>query len=189
MRHQPGSTIPVPEGTAGDLPVQEMLRRLLWDIEIAPPFTPAVHVFNTSAITVTSGSRQVLPFDSERYDTHGMHVLSGDDRTRLTCKVAGRYHIIANATFQSLNGGSATYALLFIQLNGTSTDIAVDSRAPVDAAGIGTGLSASVTYDLAVDDYIEVDAQHNYGSNRNILATGNYTPEFMMERIGPGRKG
>ena len=143
--------------------------------------TPAVHVFDSGATAITTGTRTNLTFNSERYDQDGMHSTS-TNTGRLTCIVAGKYRIASNSTFQTLNGGSATFAIAFIQLNG-SNDIAVTVVAFVDNGAVGTAVSVSVTYDLVVGDYVEVAVQHDYGADRNILSTADYTPEFMMERV------
>ncbi len=143
--------------------------------------TTAVHVFDSGATAITTGTRTNLTFDSERYDGDAMHSTTSNPG-RLTCTVAGKYHITANVTFQTLNGGSATFAFAAIQLNG-GNDIGFDDNF-IDNAAVGTALTVSVTYDLAVEDYVEVDVQHDFGANRNVLSTADFTPEFMMERIG-----
>jgi len=134
-------------------------------------------VYNDTAIETATGEWVELTFNSERFDTDDIHSTSSNTG-RLTCKTAGKYGIIAQvAMFVAVNKVLA----VAIKLNNT-TQIAIFVN-PADTAS--TLYSAvSTHYDLAVDDYVEVEIFHNNVAATDIISTGNYSPEFSMMRFG-----
>jgi hypothetical protein len=105
-----------------------------------------------------------------------MHDTSTNN-SRLICKTAGKYQINANIAW-ALNATGVRELGLF--LNGT-TGIAYVS---VPGSATLSEQSISTLYDLAVNDYVEVSVYQTSGGALNVTASPNYSPEFMMGRIG-----
>lgn len=134
-------------------------------------------VYNSGNISINNAAWTQLTFDTERYDYDTMHDLVVNP-SRLTCRTAGLYLIIANVEWQISQVGRR---LTRIILNG-ATWIGGDERAPQD-----TGYAApcvSTIYELAISDYVELDVYQSSGGALNIVVDINFSPEFMMSRIG-----
>jgi hypothetical protein len=134
-------------------------------------------VYNSAAIATTSGAVPALTFNSERYDTGGFHSTSVNTE-RLTAPTAGLYSIGATVRWEANAAGARQ---TFLRVNGT-TIIDLDDR-DIDAATNHTN-KVNTEYQLAAGDYVEVLVFQNSGGPLNVLATGNYTPEFWIHRIG-----
>ncbi len=87
---------------------------------------PAVRVFNSTAQNVGPGNL-TLSFNSERYDTSGMH--SPGDPTRLVAPINGVYSITANATFGGVADGTPLWlgvsvsSIGFVAAAGTTAQV------------------------------------------------------------------
>jgi hypothetical protein len=142
-------------------------------------YTEGARVYNSSNISVAHAALTALTFDSERYDTDSIHS-TVSNTSRLTCQTDGKYLISANIHFASSAAG--TSRAIIIELNGSGTYIAFDSRRPV--SGDATRLSISTIYDLSAGNYVQLIPYQDSSGSLNVLASGNYSPEFMMQRIG-----
>jgi hypothetical protein len=142
--------------------------------------TTAVHVrvYNSVAQAVASGTGTQVTFNSERADTHGMHSTSSNPQ-RLTCTVAGSYRITAHIIFSSnVNGFRAANLRLYA---GGSAIIAITEVAAIN--GDNTAIAVSTDYDLAVGDYVVVEAYQNSGVSLDLIAVAGYPcQEFGMTR-------
>ena len=147
--------------------------RHIHDLGKHPGGVIAARVFNSGAIATVNNTNKVLTFDSERYDTDTIHSTSSNTG-RLTTKTAGKYGIIGNAAWF----GDPSDATIYIRLNG-STFIARSS-----IVGDYRVMNVSTDYNLAVDDYVELVVIQGSGGALNITANSNYSPEFMMARVG-----
>lgn len=126
----------------------------------------------------TSGTPAAISFDAERYDYGNCWVVGSP--TRLTAPVAGRYEIGANAAFAANGTGQRA---VDIRLNGTTV---ISSGLQNAASGIITTVGPPTTiYELAANDYVEMICFQNSGGALNVNSTGNYTPEFWIEYLGP----
>jgi len=147
------------------------------------PGIPASHgcrVRNSGNELLTTGVVAELTFDSERYDTDAYHS-TAVNTTRLTVpagldgiySLAGAVEFAANAT---------GVRLLRIRLNGAT----IIANIVQNAAGGGntTPITIATLYQLAVGDFVELQAFQTSGGNLNVLATGNYSPEFAMQLVG-----
>jgi hypothetical protein len=135
-------------------------------------------VYNSANIACASGAAVLLTFDSERYDTDSIHSTTANTG-RLTVTTAGKYHITGQASFASNSTGARG---LFVRLNGT-TELAHVRQSAVGGTDI-TILNVSTTYDLAATDYVELLAYQTSGGSLNVTVLGNFSPEFMMHRLG-----
>jgi hypothetical protein len=138
---------------------------------------PACRVYHDANQSIINNQDTPLAFNSERFDTDTIHD-TVTNNTRLTCKTDGIYDIDASVLFE---GGSTTgLRVLKIRLNGT-TNIANDVQ--VGLTG-GNMLNASTKYLLQVNDYLEVFVTQTSGGALNVVSIGNYSPEFMMVKVG-----
>lgn len=142
----------------------------------AAGYTQGARVYNNANISIANATVTKLTFNSERYDTDTIHDTSSNTG-RLTCKTAGKYIISFSYQWQA---GSAGFRYVDIFLNNT-TPIASHRNNGENHEGEAT---ITTIYDLAVNDYLEVRVYQNNGTALNIVAVGNVSPEFMMQRIG-----
>lgn len=118
----------------------------------------------------------VLAFNSERFDTDTIHDTAANN-SRLTCKTAGVYQIVANVAFAANATGRR---IVGIRLNGSTTI----ARQSLNALATGmTQIVVTTQYQLAVNDYVEVEVYQDSGGDLAVSATGNYSPEFSMVRM------
>lgn len=136
--------------------------------------------YNSGNISINSGVLTVLTFDSERWDTDGIHSLVANTG-RLTCNTAGKYLILGNIVFAA---SAAGFRVMTILLNG-ATNIAWQALPTLTVAGPPSWRGiVSTVYDLSVTDYVELQVFQDSGGALNVTAIANYSPEFMMQKIG-----
>ena len=140
-------------------------------------YTQGARVYNSGDIVVANSGWTVLTFDSERYDTDGIHD-TGSNTSRLTCQTAGKYLIIGNAGFEAFAG----WAGLGIYLNNTTVIAQVGHQ--FNNADSFPQMVISTIYNLAQTNYVELRANQISAGNKNVKAVANFSPEFMMQRIG-----
>jgi hypothetical protein len=150
----------------------------LSDITDSPDFDISARAYNSSNFTHNStGNWLSITLDSERWDTDTIHS-TVSNTGRLTCKTAGKYLIIGQASFAANATGRRR---LQIVLNGTTTI----GYVVVDNLGASTVVRFEVVtvYNLSVNDYVQLQAWQNSGGNLDINAAANYSPEFMMAKV------
>lgn len=138
---------------------------------------PAARAYHNAAQSIANSTVTTLAFNSERFDTNTIHDTSSNN-SRLTCQTAGRYQITANVEFAS---GGGNRRLVQILLNGATAIGRVDLAPQSGSASVYV---VSTVYQLAVSDYVEVQVFQDSGGALNVTNTGNYSPEFMMARVG-----
>lgn len=138
---------------------------------------PAARVYHNVAQSIPTAVGTLLAFNSERFDTDAIHDVTTNN-SRLTCKTAGKYLIFANVEFAA-NATGVRY--INIALNG-ATVIGSQTSLSSDVT-IPARINASVIYDLAVNDYIEVNVYQDSGGALNVTSAANFSPEFGMVRI------
>lgn len=139
-------------------------------------------VYNTANISVSSGgSGTTLTFDTERYDTDAFHSTSSNtSRLTVPSGKGGKYHMEGHAQFASGTTGERELRVL---LNG-ATIIAVNTEQGLIAENVTVHVSTD--YELAVGDYVELVAFQDGIGSLNVLAAGNYSPEFSCSLWGAG---
>ncbi|MBA7588911.1 hypothetical protein ES708_30982 [subsurface metagenome] len=140
-------------------------------------YTEGARAYHSLDQSIPNNTATALAFNSERYDTDAIHD-PVTNNSRLTCKTAGIYLIVGQATFYTSIYGER---YITIVANG-GTDLAAQQWATPQAGW--NMMHVSTIYNLAVDDYVELVVYHTRGNSLDILSWGNYTPEFMMQRIG-----
>jgi hypothetical protein len=153
--------------------------RHIHDLGKHPGGVIAARAYNSGALTITTATSTILTLDSERFDTDTIHSTSSNTG-RLTAKTAGKYLIVANVRWDAAAGGRRECR---IKLNGSTVIAEAEPVAVADATAV-PAQNVTTIYDLAKDDYVEIEVRHTKGSNLNIRAESNFTPEFMMARIG-----
>ena len=145
--------------------------------------SPCARAYNNANIAIAYATWTALTFNAERYDNDDIH--HGSINTgRLTCKTAGVYSIFATAGFEAIVGGD--YHMI-LRLNGST--ILSQKVFPNCIGGHAVGMDLGSQYKLAVNDYVEVQVYwwcSGCSGSKNILYTAEYSPEFMMARIGDG---
>lgn len=193
LKPNPGLYLPLQGGTmAGDIDMaknkilrlplptdsQEPLTLAYFTANIAPYlYNEGARVFHNANQSIPNLTATILAFNSERYDTDTIHdpVINN---SRLTAKTAGKYVIIGNIFWTSFVGGRRTFNF---RLNGAT--IIANEEMPIAPGGISYG-ALSTIYDLALNDYIELAVFQSSGAGLSILVSANFSPEFMMQRIG-----
>ena len=155
--------------------IAELLRRVE-DLErpLGWSALKACRAYNSSNISISSGSWTDLTFDSERFDTGNMHSVVSNTG-RLTAPEHGVYHLSGNVRFDQHNTGARG---ILIKLNGT-TDIAIEWPIPPNTTW-DLSLQLSTVYELEADDYVELYAFQNSGGSLDVESSSNTSPEFSM---------
>ena len=134
-------------------------------------------VYHNVAQSIPSITNTILAFNSERWDNDVIHD-NAVNNSRLTCKTVGKYLIIAQIQWETHSTGNRS---AYLRLNGaTLISFTTDQTSLV----YGFAHIVSTIYNLAVNDYVEVQVYHQAGPAINVPSTAQITPEFMMERIG-----
>lgn len=135
---------------------------------------PACRVYNNTSISIPSATPTTLPFNSERFDTDNIHDIATNN-SRLTCKTVGKYLISANAVIPAISAATQ----LRIMLNGVKRIAMLNMSSPTAPT-----LSVSTIYELNVNDYVEVVVYHDKGISLDVTYNEQYSPEFMMVKVG-----
>ena len=136
--------------------------------------------YNSIAIPVGSGVPQIVTFDTDRWDTDGMHTAPGV----LTCATAGKYLVTGHTAYANAGAVGERETSILRTVLGAPWPVAAQSQ---DAfAGINY-LSVSTIIDLGVGDTLNLLAFQNTGAPVNLLATLAHSSEFtaqMLEDVG-----
>lgn len=141
---------------------------------IGEKLVPRARVSNNAVQSIANNTLTALSFNSETYDTDVIHD-NATNSSRLTCKTAGVYQIIANVTFAS-NATGYRRVLLHFNGGGDIAEVIVSA-----VSGVTTSISATSDYLLAVNDYVEVKVQQNSGGALDVNAGSNTT--FSMRKV------
>lgn len=136
----------------------------------------AARVYNSGNLSIAHNTVTALTFDSERFDTDGLHS-TASNTSRLTAPVAGIYFVSGNIRWAANGTGRRD---LYIVVNGTTT-VAADSRPPVSGAD-PIDQSISTLVNLAAGDYVELQVYQSSGGALNVEVAGAFSPDFMMSR-------
>lgn len=144
---------------------------------------PHARVYNSANIAVADVTQTALTFNSERWDlgvSSEQHSTSVNP-SRLTCQRAGLY-AIGGATAYDINGTGERFTS--IRLNGSTYLDQAECKAST-TGGYGTQVNVQTQCRLAIADYVELVAFQNSGGALNVLALGNYSPEFYWHWLSP----
>ena len=141
---------------------------------------PSVRVYNSTDTNVTNSGQQVVSYDTEEFDTAGMH--NDTNPSRLTAPIAGIYMIHGAAEFNSATGG---YRQIGIYPNGTGSRL-VSVLVPVDAGSANFAYPEATTIaKLNAGDYVELKLAQS-SSTTPLAAFAGPDASFEMTWVGPG---
>lgn len=167
----------VPDKAAGDVFTESMwddyLRTNLNNL-IVPA---AVRAHRTTTQSIPHSTFTDLLFDSERFDTDGMHS-TVTNTNRLTVTTPGLY-LIGGHVYWAFNGTGLRS--LRIMLNGST---ALGYTEHVTSSLSGPGQQISTLYNLAANDYVTLNVWQNSGSAVNIETGAAYSAEFWAVWVG-----
>ena len=139
------------------------------------PTDISCRVTKTSDQTIPNNTLTAINWDSESYDTDGMHD-TVTNNSRITFNTAGKYSVTAQSSWQS--NGSGARVLDIVKNGNTGTPIGRTKMPNTD-----TGAENIVSYvgEFAVNDYIELCVFQNRGGNLNFLSGGFEIEETYLE--------
>jgi hypothetical protein len=164
----------------------EVKTLLNWAADIATHagLTTGVHSFDKSCRLNNSAAQSIpnttwtnLTFDHEEYDTDGMHSLV-TNTDRITCVTAGKYLVLGFVYFAANATGNRQLLLL---KNGGSTEIFSFEGNPTASSGCLTNVYCII--ELAVGDYLQLQAYQNSGGALNSLSGHPTYPQFTVGRM------
>lgn len=138
----------------------------------------ACRVYNSAALSIPNSAGTDLTFNSERFDTQGLHSTSTNtNRITIPTGWGGLWLIGASVFFAGSATGTRQASIV---LNG-ATALVIDAG---DGDATGNGLTPQCIYRLAAADYVTAQVFQSSGGALNVNATGNYTPEFWAVWLG-----
>lgn len=141
-------------------------------------FQPAARAFHSANQSIPNATLTTLAFNSESTDQDGLGTSTIHDNvtnnSRLTCRVAGFYGIVANIVFASNVTG---IRLVGLYVNGASV---VEVNANTTGGGFDSKLALPYMTALAVNDYVEVYVYQTSTGALNVLAGSS----VEMARLG-----
>jgi hypothetical protein len=135
--------------------------------------TPAIMVQKSGNQTVGTGSATKVTWDVEDLDSDG--TFASD---RFTPAVAGKYFCYTQIAVDAIGQDKNLYCMLYF--NGSHAQSGVGFSA---ASGATITANIGAIFDMDADDYVEVYAQHNHGSDRNIIGNSTTESVFLAYRI------
>jgi hypothetical protein len=164
------------DGSGGGTPVTAAKLNVYEDGIFNAHQQPAVRVFRNTTQSIANGTATAVQFNAERFDTAGGAASTMHDtvtnNTRLTCRYAGKYMITGHIEWA---GSPNTGTMLFL-LNATTT------IAQIQVPGDFRIMSLCTIYDLAVNDFVELQVAQSSGGALNVASTSARSPEFAMVR-------
>ena len=144
---------------------------------------PAVKATRTFNQGIVHGTFTALNFNSERYDTAGMHSNSAN-LSRLTAPVDGIYLVSAQIEWEENGSGSRILRLMKGGTNGVT--LARDDRFPSSAPFNSPPVNLSTVARFAAGEFVVADVQQSSGGNLAILQLPERSPELSMTWLAPG---
>lgn len=144
---------------------------------------PAVRVAPSTNLTALapSGTWVAIPFNSEDYDTDGMHDTTVNT-TRLTAKTPGLYKVTGRVNWTT----AGVSAPIYLAINRNGSEVAKVNKLPIATDGTGDVIEINTDVMLAAGDYVELLFQQASGGARNVNSPGNNTA-FSAELIASGK--
>jgi hypothetical protein len=142
---------------------------------------PAARVTRTISQGIAHDTVTTLNFNSERYDTAGLHS-NTSNISRLTAPVTGIYEVTVSFHW---DGNLSGYRIMTLFKNGTT--LVENDGIDADTGPFGgVDVNNTTMLRLAAGDYVEVGVYQNSGGNLSILRQPEVSPEFSMTWLAPG---
>ncbi len=143
-------------------------------------FTPPhAQVYNNAAISIADSTFTTLTFNSENYDSDGIHSTSSNT-DRLTCVTPGLYIAFANVQYASNATG-----FRLVQINHSTTVSPIGSQWQVAVSGNVTIVSVSAPVRMTAGSYLTCLVFQNSGGALDVQRSADYSPNFGMVWVGP----
>lgn len=138
---------------------------------------PSCRLYHTANQTITHDTYTALVFDSERWDSHGMHS-TASNTSRIVVSEPGLYMFGGHVSwdYTTTNG-----RLLALRMNGFG-GIELARCANSTNGGYNSQTICCTAYCYA-GDYVELVVYQNAGANRVISAVAKYSPEFWCVKV------
>jgi hypothetical protein len=142
---------------------------------------PAARVTRTVNQGILNDDETALNFNSERYDTAGVHSTSAN-LSRLTAPVDGIYLVTAQVQWDVNGFGNRALALVRSDGVTVARNRIMPGTDPVNAPAV----NLTTVVSLSAGDFIEAVVFQNSGGNLSVLRIGQESPEFTMTWLAPG---
>jgi len=146
------------------------------DVDAHHPVDIGARVYNSADQELPNNTWTALAFDSERYNTDTIHSTSSNTN-RLTCKTAGKYFIHAQVKWEGNASGGRYVSIKH------SSGWHIGRGIATELTGSEFIMSVQTVWDLAVDEYVEIELWQGSGVALDSKAEAKMAPEFMMQRI------
>jgi hypothetical protein len=157
--------------------ITDLEKHVAWLAALERPRTNiGARVYHNAAQSIPNTTLTALAFNSERYDTDGLHD-TVTNNSRLTCTRAGIYLITGSLAYGTAAAGVRQS---YIRLNGSTLLVAVN-------AGVTAGTTVAAVhnpttlYQLAVGDYVELVAYQDTGGALNVNVFANFSPRVRAD--------
>src|SRR5262245_56051415 len=171
------------DGSGGATPISAARLGVLEEGVLDVSRQPAVRVYNSAAQSIPNTTVAVIAFNSEVYDqaagAAATHHDIATNTSRLTCLYAGLYLITGQIRWAGAAGG--TVREVFIQHSALGR--IVDINIPPNGANAVDNNPTTIAA-MNVNDYVEMYAYQDSGAALNTQVGANYSPHFMMVRVG-----
>lgn len=142
-------------------------------------FTGA-RVRRTTAQTITTGTWTAISFDNARYDSSKFFD-PDNNPTRISPLAAGAGYYNIGGSVEWATDAAANSKQCAVRVNGT---LFVGTNGCTNKAANTALCSVNTQLYLNAGDYVEFMVYHDKGSNLNVNASGNYSPEFWIQKMG-----
>ena len=187
------ATLPSPRTWAtSDEPTAVMLNTDLRDAYGMFWNPPRALVYRSTGQSITASTYTLLVWDSEWYDSDGMHSTSLNT-SRLTCVTSGVYEVVVHIEWQVTNDPTPGTRVVTVQKNNnggltpfTSTEIAADVQIVEISDATGRPQTNHLTFlvALTVGDYLECVVAHTAASARSTVESAGNRTTFGMLWMG-----
>lgn len=142
---------------------------------------PGARVYHSTAQTIPNTTWTTVTFDSERYDTEGLHD-TGVQPSRLTVPAdrGGVYLVWFNGRLENTGTNPDAGPGVRFRVNGSQ----VVAHHQIRYSGYRYIMGVALT-PLAAGDYVEAQVYQDSGGDSDLEVGSDYSPEFAMHRLGP----
>ena len=145
---------------------------LAWSTDSTTPTFAGCRVFLSADQSISTSTVTTLTFGSESFDTDAFHSTSTNTgRITIPSGKAGKYLFVGTVRFADNNTGTRQ---MWFSYNGGATfaPLVMTQNAATTNRWVGT---ASLIYDMAVGDYMELQCWQNSGGSLNAVSGSDFT--------------
>lgn len=159
---------------------QQADRRGVRDVAKVP--VPRARAYENVTIAIPTGAWTTVPFASEAYDTENIHDPSVSSGKYMTCRTAGIYQITGNIRWA--NGAGVIRGLRIYHTGSPNyAQIGIQFLSPI--AGNVSMMDVTTSWELAVNDTIELQVYQDSGGNLNLDNEAYSSSTLSLVWLGP----